>query len=197
MNSEPAQPDRAEAPAVALVDLIVAEAAAAVPAAPGRLTGAVIGACIDDRHPNLPGRVLVRVADGGVVREWWVATLVHSVVRCDDRVLLLQPANWPEPVVVGVLDGLRPRSASTVTSAALELRRDEQIEIRDHAGAPLVTIVPSENGPVLRLARADQCLEVAGKLTVAAEHIALRTSGDLTLTATGDVIVNGETVQLN
>ncbi|GDY14332.1 hypothetical protein LBMAG53_32100 [Planctomycetota bacterium] len=193
MNPQPAQPDTAEIPAIPLVDLIVAEAAAS----PGRLAGTVVGECLDDRHPSLPGRVLVRIADGGATRELWVATLVHSVVRRDDRVLLLQPANWPEPVVVGVLDGLRSRTTPTVTSAALELRRDEQIDIRDHTGAALLTIVPSDNGPLLRLARSDQRLEVAGRLTVAAEHLDLRTAGDLTLTATGDVVVNGETVQLN
>ena len=196
MIPQPVPSDSAESTttaAIPLVDLIVA----ATTASPERRAGTVVGECLDDRHPNLPGRVLVRVADGGVVRELWVATLVHSVVRRDDRVLLLQPANWPEPVVVGVIDGLRPRSTPAVTGAVLELRRDEQIAIRDHTGAALLTIVPGEHGPLLRLARADQRLEVAGRLTLAAEAIDLRSSGDMTLAATGDVIVNGEEIALN
>lgn len=178
-----------------LVDLIAA-ATTAVPVA-GRLSGVVVGECIDDRHPQLPGRVLVRIAEAGAVRELWVACLVHSPVRRDDRVLLLQPGNWPEPVVVGVLDGLHPRAAPVATAAALELRRDEQVEIRDHAGAPLLTIVPTEGGPVLRLARADQRLEIAGRLALAADEIELRSTRGTTIAAGGDVVVTGEEISLN
>ena len=72
---------------------------------------ALVGLCVDDRHPSLAGRVLVRTADGAGERERWLATLAHLPVRREDRVLLLQPGNWPEPLVVGVIDGLRPRTA--------------------------------------------------------------------------------------
>lgn len=178
-----------------LVDLIAA--ATTVAPVPGRMSGVVVGECVDDRHPQLPGRVLVRIAEGGEVRELWVACLVHSPVRRDDRVLLLQPGNWPEPVVVGVLDGLRPRAVPATTAAAVDLRRDEQVEIRDHAGAPLLTIVPTEAGPLLRLARADQRLEVAGRLAIAADAIELRAIGGMRLAAGGDVVVTGEEIALN
>ena len=184
----------APAAALPLVDLI----AAATVAAPGRVSGVVVGECVDDRHPQLPGRVLVRIAgNDGSAQELWVACLVHSPVRRADRVLLLQPGNWPEPVVVGVLDGLRPRAAPTTTAATLDLRRDELVELRDHTGAPLVTIVPSEHGPVLRLARADQRLEIAGKLAIAAETVEFRAAGAMTLAAGGDVVVTGEEIALN
>ena len=196
MTPEPHQGSAAaDAHASPLVDLIAA-ATTAVPAA-GRLSGVVVGECVDDRHPQFPGRVLVRIAEAGAVRELWVACLVHSPVRRNDRVLLLQPGNWPEPVVVGVLDGLRPRAAPATTAAAVDLRRDEQVEIRDHAGAPLLTIVPTPAGPLLRLARADQRLEVAGKLAIAAEAIELRSTGGMRLAAGGDVVVTGEEIALN
>jgi len=58
---------------------------------------ALVGVCVDDRHPSLAGRVLVRIADGAGERERWLATLAHLPVRCEDRVLLLQPGNGPSP----------------------------------------------------------------------------------------------------
>lgn len=181
--------------AMPLVDLI----AAATDTAPqvGRLSGVVVAECIDEHHPHLTGRVLVRIAEAGGVREVWVATLTHCVVRLGDRLLVIQPANWLEPVVVGVLDGVRERTTPTTTAASMTLRRDEQITIQDHLGAPLLSIVPSADGPVLRLARADQRLEIAGRLAIAADAIDLRARGSLGLTAGGDVVVSGEEIKLN
>ena len=99
--------------------------------------------------------------------------------------------------MVGVLDGVRERAAPTVTAASMTLRGDERIAIQDHLGAPLLSIVPSADGPVLRLARADQRLEIAGRLAIAADAIELRARGALGLTAGGDVVVNGEEIKLN
>ena len=183
------------AEAMPLVDLITAAADASPQA--GRLSGVVVGECIDDHHPQLTGRALVRIVEANAVRELWVATLTHSVVRRGDRILVMQPANWPEPVVVGVLDGVHQRTAPTVTAAAMTLRRDEQIVINDHLGAPLLSIIPSAEGPVLRLARADQQLEIDGRLAIAADAIELRARSGLSLTAAGDVVVTGEEIKLN
>lgn len=181
--------------AMPLVDLITAATDARSPA--GRLSGVVVAECLDDHHPQLTGRVLVRIAEANSVRELWVATLTHSVVRRGDRILVMQPANWPELVVVGVLDGVHQRTAPTVTAAAVTLRRDEQIVINDHLGAPLLSIIPSAEGPVLRLARADQQLEINGRLAIAADAIELRARGGMNLTAGGDVVVTGEEIKLN
>ncbi len=189
------QQTHASTESVPLVDLITAATDAKSQA--GRMSGVVVAECLDDHHPHLTGRVLVRIAEANAVRELWVSTLTHSVVRRGDRILVMQPANWPELVVVGVLDGVHQRTAPTVTAAAMTLRRDEQIIINDHLGAPLLAIIPSPEGPVLRLARADQQLEINGRLTIAATAIELRAGGEMVLNAGGDVVVTGEEIKLN
>ena len=164
---------------------------------PGLGTSALVGICIDDAHPTLAGRVRVRFADGAGEREQWLATLAHLPVRREDRVLLLQPGNWPEPLVVGVIDGLRAHTAAPHAAVALTLKNDETVEVRDQDGAPLLAIMPTPDGPVLRLARADQRLEVAGRLAFAADAIDFIARGDVSLTAGGDVDVTGEEIKLN
>src|SRR5882762_6141448 len=63
----------------------------------------LVGECLDTQHPSLQGRVLVRwLETTGAATEHWVPTLQGMPVRVADRVLLLRPANWPEPVVIGV-----------------------------------------------------------------------------------------------
>ncbi len=189
-------------PAFGLADLIAATVKASAPvgqaaaAAPGGVN-ALVGVCVDDRHPTLAGRVQVRITDGDGERSPWLATLAHLPVRCEDRVLLLQPGNWPEPVVVGVIDGLRARAAETHPAAALTLRSDETLEIRAQDGAPVLAIVPTAAGPVLRLTRADQRLEVDGRLVFAADAINFVARGDVSVAAGGDVVVTGEEIKLN
>jgi hypothetical protein len=139
----------------------------------------------------------VRITDGDGEHSPWLATLAHLPVRCEDRVLLLQPGNWPEPVVVGVIDGLRARVAPTQAAAALTLRSDETLEIRSSDGAPLLAVVPTPAGPVLRLARADQRLEVDGRLVFAADVVEFSARGEVSLSAGGDVVVKGEEIKLN
>ena len=156
-----------------------------------------MGVCVDDRHPTLAGRVQVRITDGDGERSVWLATLAHLPVRCEDRVLLLQPGNWPEPVVVGVIDGVRARAAETHAAAALTLKGDETLEIRDQDGAPLLAIAPTPDGPVLRLARADQRLEIDGRLVFAAAAIDFVARGEVSVSAGGDVVVTGEEIKLN
>jgi hypothetical protein len=101
------------------------------------------------------------------------------------------------PVVVGVIDGLRARTAETHPAAALTLRSNETLEIRGADGAPLLAIVPTPAGPVLRLTRADQRLEVDGRLAFAADAITFVARGEVSLSAGGDVIVTGEEIKLN
>ncbi len=171
---------------------------AAKPAAsPGPGSSALVGLCIDDAHPTLAGRVLVRTDAGAGEQDRWLATLAHLPVRREDRVLLLQPGNWPEPLVVGVIDGLRERTAVSHAAAALTMKNDETLEIRDADGAPLLAILPTPAGPVLRLACANQRLEIAGRLTFAADAIDFLARGEVSLAAGGDVVVTGEEIKLN
>jgi hypothetical protein len=73
----------------------------------------VVGECLDVGNPSLVGRVLVRwslyIGPGGSA---WLPTLHGVPVRAGDRVLVTQPSNVPEPVVVGVIDGIASRSES-------------------------------------------------------------------------------------
>jgi hypothetical protein len=175
-----------------LVDLIAAETqflcAAGQPS---------IGLCIDERHPTFSGRVLIRLGAPGRERDVWLATLAHVPVRRDDRVLVIQPANWPEGLVLGVVDGLRPRSPVLAAAGVLALKDDEVIEVRDAQGAPLLAILPSPQGPVLKLAHRDQRIEVDGTLAIAADALAFTSRGAITLAAGGDVTVSGEQIALN
>ena len=199
----PAEPVAGQAAAFGLAELIASAALASAPIgqatapAPGGGASALVGVCVDDRHPTLVGRVQVRFDDGTGERSLWLATLAHLPVRCEDRVLLLQPGNWPEPIVVGVLDGLRAREAVAHAAATLTLRADETLEIRAADGAPLLAVVPTPAGPVLRLTRADQRLEIEGRLAFAADAIAFTARGELSLSAGGDVVVTGEEIKLN
>jgi hypothetical protein len=207
VKQESLRADRADS-APDLLELIVAATAPSAPtpraaeatgAAPERRTDLLVGLCMDDSHPTLCGRVLVRIAAvaGAEETDRWMATLAHLSVRRDDRVLVMQPVNWPEPLVVGVIDGLRPRSAPVRPAASLDLKADETLEVRDQNGGLLLQIVPAPGGPVLRLAHADQRLEVAGRLVIAAEAIGLEAHGEVRVDAGGDVTVTGEEINLN
>lgn len=160
----------------------------------------LVGECLDDRHPTLLGRYLVR-SDGpdGVPAEQWLASLYGLAVRRHDRVLLVRPGNWPEPVIVGVIDGFarRPEVPAAV-GASLELRADEVIRVHGSRGEPLVEVRQAEGGPIVRLLAEDANLEMPGKLKLAAKSIELQaTFGGIKIAATDDVRVTGESISLN
>ncbi len=159
--------------------------------------GMLVGTVLDDRQPQRPGRVLVRMPTTGGLADLWLPCLAHLAVRRGDRVLLMRPANWPEALVTGVIDGLSVDRPETRPVAAVELRQDEALEIRGHDGRSLLTVVPGPDGPVIRLANADQRIEVAGHLEFAAASITLRAAGAVEVKAGGDVDVNGESIRLN
>ncbi len=159
-----------------------------------------VGDCVADRHPTLLGRNHIRHPDGnGEPVERWLASLYGLPVRTHDRVLLLQPGNWPEPVVIGVIDGFAVRPEMTSSTAAnLELRSDEVIRIHGCRGEPLVEVRQQESGPVVRLLSLDVNLELPGKLKVSAKSIELEArQGGVNIAASDDVNVKGEVIKLN
>ena len=167
----------------------------------GALTGpCLVGRCLEDRHPTLRGRVLATIADGhGGELSTWLATLQDLPVRAGDHLLVIQPRNWPEPVVAGVLDGFGARpERRRQTAAELSLRADEALSITDAAGTRLVEVFPTPEGPVVRLLDDRVNVELAGALRLSAReiHLAAR-QGEVTIDATADVVVTGETIQLN
>jgi len=164
------------------------------------LAGPLVGECVDDRHPVLLGRTLVRFQspDGGS-SERWLAGLHGLAVRAGDRVLLMQPANWPEPMVVGVIDGFAHRPEAPTTDAAkVSLKLDEIVRVESERGVGLVEVRQGATGPVVRFLTDDVQLEVPGKLAISAKSLDFQaTLGGVAITATEDVTVRGETVQLN
>lgn len=162
--------------------------------------GSLVARCIDPRHPTLQGRVRVTWSTPeGEERNRWVPALQDLAVRRGDRLLLVRAENRDEPIAVGVVDGFarRPRRERTET-AALELQPDECLRIHGKDGTDLVEIHASEGGPVVRLLQEDVDVELPGDLRITAEDIALRArQGRVSVRATDDVVLEGETVRLN
>ena len=170
----------------------------APPAAPA--AGSVVAECVDARHPTLRGRISVRWRDAaGHERLEWAPTLQGLPVRVGDRVLLTRASNWPEWVVTGVVDGFARRPAPERSAkAALELERDEVVRVVAASGAPLVEVFDAGEGPVVRLLADDVALELPGALRVEAASIHLEaTRGQARVTASDDVVLEGETIHLN
>jgi hypothetical protein len=169
-------------PRVLLEDLIDAEPAADR-AAP------LVGEVLDARHPVLQGRAQVRWHDAvGTVHEAWLPCLQGVTVRTRDRVLLQQPANWPELLVVGVVDGFATRPAPPTSEAArLQLQADETLTVTGADEQPLLEIQPTGTGCRVRLLREDVDLELPGRLQLSARELTLRaTAGDVTIDASDD-----------
>lgn len=167
---------------------------------PAGATEHLVGEVVDDQHPSLRGRVRVRWTDlEGQTFEKWLATLMGLPVRVADRVLLTQPANYPERVVTGVLDGFARRPEMEKEEAAsLELKRDEAVRVRSQSGEALIEVYEDDAGPVIKLLHEDVNLEIPGKMRVRAHSIELEaTRGQARIEASDDVVVRGEVVHLN
>ena len=155
----------------------------------------LVAECIDDHHPSILGRVRVRAGD----LELWVPTLQHLAVRIGDQVLLQQPTNWPEPVVVGVLDGFRRRPNPKTPASRLELKPDEAIQVVDGDQRELFEFSADEDGtPRLTIKSPSLDLHVDGKLTLSGSEVELQSrDGDAKIRANRDVVVDGELIRLN
>lgn len=191
------EPTAAETPASSIDELIDLDIGAPPPALAPRDTvvGEVTGTC----HPTLTGRARVRWDGAGGPCEAWLPALHGLAIRAGDRVLVTQPLRWPEPIVVGVIDGFARRpDPPRAPAAAVALQRDEALRVTDIDGNPLVDIHASDAGPVVRLLQADVDLVLPGELRVDAKRIALvAREGEVKIKASDDVIVQGETINLN
>jgi hypothetical protein len=169
-------------------------------AAPGKGVELFVGDCLDDRHPSITGRVLISWQDAqSNAIEKWLPALQGLSVRKLDRVLLQQPVNWPEPIVFGVIDACADRPEPDFESKhAIELKPDEVVRIDSHNGSPLVEICQVNDQPVVRLLSDDVNLDLNGKLKISAQSIDLAAkTGQVSITAEGDVVVKGEIIELN
>ena len=189
-------PAEVSEPAGPTVDDLLAEGVAPSPAAVA--PGCVVGEVVADDHPTLVGRVRVRFPDGDGKREAWVPTLQGLAVRPRDRVLVMQPAGLPEPVVTGVLDGFTRREPQTRVGAQLALKNDETLRVCDQAGNALIEIQATPTGPVVRLLSDDSDVELPGRLRLRAKSLELEAlAGPIKIKASDDVVVEGEIINLN
>ena len=128
-------------------------------------------------------------------------TLVdYSVaVRKGDRVLVEHPANWPEPIVVGVIDGFAMRPTTPLLPGpTLTLNTDESVRIETNDGQDLIEVYQGKNGPVVRLLNEDVSLEVEGRFSINAHSVDLGAGkGKVRITAQDDVEVEGRKIKLN
>lgn len=162
----------------------------------------LVGVCVDARHPSLVGRVRVEiVAEGGDAPETvWLPTLMGTVVREGDRVLLMRPANWPEPLVVGVVDGFARRpEPEEVEGPRIVFEKDEVVSIEAADGGRLLEVRQGGDGkPAVRILSDDLTLQVPGELTVDAQGITMRSRrGGVEIDAEDDVKIRGEMIHMN
>ena len=186
--------------------------AAPLPAAPARASatpGLLAGEVTDTHHPDSPGRVRVRwLSAQGEAVERWLPCLRGQQPRKGERVLIEQPANWPEPLVTGILaaaagvrEAVEPDTHDTDTSQTaqtLTLAPDECVRIDDAHGQPLVQILASSAGPVVRLMSPNVNLEAAGKLSLRAQTLELEAGrGGVDIRTQADTVVRSRYIRLN
>jgi len=162
--------------------------------------GPFVGECEDADHPTLAGRVRVLWQDSrGLCCRTWLPCVHSLTVRKGDRVLVEQPSNWPEPIVVGVIDGFAMRPASQLLPGpTVTLKKDESVCVDSRDGQRLIEIYQGDDGPVVRLLTDDVNLEIPGRFRVNAHSVDLGAArGEVRIVAHDDVVVEGKTVKLN
>lgn len=188
-------PPPSDLPIAEIIDQALDELGTRLAAAGHGPSAMRVAEVLDDRHPALAGRVQIAEPDGP---PRWVPTLQGLAARQGDRVLVARPTGAAEPVVVGVLDGYRPRASGPTQARVIELRADEALAIHAADGRPLLEVRQSDTGPVLRLASSDLTLDVPGALRVLADQIELRArDGGAKIEARNDVEIRGEVIHLN
>jgi hypothetical protein len=163
-------------------------------------SGCCVGECVDASHPSIAGRIRVLLKDtSGRSQEMWMPCLHRLAVRKGDRVLVEHPANWPEPVVIGVVDGFAMRAtAQLLPGPTVTLNTDESVRIETRDGQDLIEVYQGENGPVVRLLNEDVSLEVKGRFSINAHSVDLGAGqGKVRITAHDDVEVEGRKIKLN
>ncbi len=160
----------------------------------------VIGICVKSEHLTLKNRCLVQWTDAEKQENrYWLPCLNGVTPQVHDNLLIFYPNNWSEPVIVGVLDSIKKKvDRDPVPGPAVQLNKQEALHILNADGTPLVEVRQGKNGPILRLMNEDIDIEVPGKLCFSAKSIDMAAlQGEVNIKATDDVIVKGETIQLN
>lgn len=165
----------------------------------------LIGEATDTHHPDAIGLVRVKwsMRDGNVCEDW--LECVNGVKpRIGDRVLLQAPANWPGYLVCGLLkrsghsEPVEPVASSVEPALALTLDADKCVQVSDATGCPLLQVRASPDGPVVTLLNRNVCIEVSGKLRLAAQTLELEGGlGGVDIRTEADTVVRSRYIRLN
>jgi hypothetical protein len=158
-----------------------------------------VGVCVAEAHPTLAGRVLVRIEREQKSSEQWLPCLLQVRPREGDRLLVIRAAGSAEAIVAGVIDGYRRRADPDVRVANVRtVQDDESVRIQGPDGRGLVEVRASENGCVVTLLSPDATLSGQRSLAIEADEVTIRArQGAVSVSATDDVVVRGETINLN
>jgi len=159
----------------------------------------LVAEVIVETHPVLAGRVLVAGKDASSQQfELWVPCLAGLDIKAQDKVLLQRPGNMDEAVVTGVLESSQLDRRQARSSQSLDLALNQSITINDHHGRALVDVVSGDDGPIVQLHVPMAELDVQGTLRLEADSLALKArQGEMSLSASGDIKVDGEMIKLN
>jgi hypothetical protein len=193
-SSEPARTDATEAPRAVATPLFELAAAAMRPSGLPEMA-----MCIADEHPTLAARVLCKLERATGPVELWLPCLFGVHPRVGDRVLVLRPEGAPEPVVLGVVDGYRRRTEPEARAAHhTRLKPDEVVRIESATGEALLELRGGAEGAVLRVLSKSVAIEGGEKISIEADAVTLRArQGKVEVTASEDVVVQGEAIHLN
>ncbi len=158
-----------------------------------------VGVCVAEEHPTLAGRVLVRFERERGTSEQWLPCLLQVRPREGDRLLVIRAAGSAEAIVAGVVDGYRRRVDPDVRVANVRtVQDDESVRIQGPDGRGLVEVRASERGCVVTLLSPDATLSGQRSLAIEADEVTIRArQGGVSVSATDDVVVRGETINLN
>lgn len=159
----------------------------------------LIGSCMESVHPFLKGRILVELEVDDKAVKKWMPTLHGLTFRPNDRVLVQWAENFDEPIVTGVVDGFSKRPEIERTAlVSIKLENDESIKIGNCDGLPLLEIAQSSEGPIVKLFDEKVKIDLPNELCIDAKRIELNAKqGELKLSATDNVVVKGEQIDLN
>lgn len=165
----------------------------------GQHSPVLVGRCLEGTDQHHAGRVLVAFPNRqGQMESQWLTVLRGVGICPGDDLLLVQPGNWPLPVVLGAIGTGEAAAIQPTVTSTVEVGKHESIELKTADGATLLAVSAGPSGPVVQLANDDLTLAVRGRLELRAASIDLRAeSGAMELRAADDVIVQGDKIRLN
>jgi len=164
-----------------------------------------LGEIIDTHHPDIPGRLFVRWQDeNGHEQERWLMYCLSNGLYKGSKVLISQPANWSDCIVVAVLASSQPENRTKAIEntadqapARLSIKASETIQVETESGKPLLQITHYDQGAVLRLGK-NINLELPGTFRIDADRIELNSKqGGTDCRSDGEIVCRSPRIRLN